>query len=193
MKLPKLSSRQRITLRIVAALVLIWAIVGVLSLRIITNSLSNRIDDELRSEAASGAAAFDLFPPELLDRIDDSDDVGVRQSALIIVGPDGVVTELPSGDSDRPDPLPDLRGASVAELRGRSGDPFTVDGQVIGNQGGVAEPTAHFQAANCADLGFGPKLNLKLLLRVAKLLQKKAEWKRKAQLKLRLLVFLTKS
>jgi hypothetical protein len=41
-------------------------------------------------------------------------------------------------------------------------DPFQVDGQVIGNQGTVAEPTAHFQVANCADLGFGPKLGLKL-------------------------------
>jgi hypothetical protein len=41
-------------------------------------------------------------------------------------------------------------------------DPFSVDGQVIGNQGGVAEPVAHFQAANCTDLGFGPKLGLKL-------------------------------
>jgi hypothetical protein len=37
-------------------------------------------------------------------------------------------------------------------------DPFTVDGQVIGNQGGVAEPVANFQAANCADLGLARSL-----------------------------------
>lgn len=41
-------------------------------------------------------------------------------------------------------------------------DPFRVDGQIVGNQGGVAEPSAHYQVANCADLGFAPKLGLKL-------------------------------
>jgi hypothetical protein len=41
-------------------------------------------------------------------------------------------------------------------------DPFQVNAQIIGSQGSATEPTAHFQAANCADLGFAPKLGLKL-------------------------------
>ncbi len=41
-------------------------------------------------------------------------------------------------------------------------DPFQVDGQIVGNQGTIAEPTALYQVANCADLKFAPKLNLKL-------------------------------
>jgi hypothetical protein len=41
-------------------------------------------------------------------------------------------------------------------------DPFQVNGQVVGNQGTVAEPIASYQVANCADLGFKPKLHLKL-------------------------------
>jgi hypothetical protein len=41
-------------------------------------------------------------------------------------------------------------------------DPFEVDAQLIGNQGGVAEPLAHYQVGNCANLGFAPKLGLKL-------------------------------
>jgi hypothetical protein len=41
-------------------------------------------------------------------------------------------------------------------------DPFDVGGEVVGNQGTVAKPTAHFQVANCADLGFAPRLGLKL-------------------------------
>ena len=41
-------------------------------------------------------------------------------------------------------------------------DPFQVDGQIVGNQGTIAEPTALYQVANCADLSFKPKLNLKL-------------------------------
>jgi hypothetical protein len=41
-------------------------------------------------------------------------------------------------------------------------DPFQVNGLIVGSQGSTAEPTAHYQVANCADLGFGPKLGLKL-------------------------------
>jgi hypothetical protein len=41
-------------------------------------------------------------------------------------------------------------------------DPFTVESTVTGNEGGSANPTAHFQAANCAGMSFGPKLSLKL-------------------------------
>jgi hypothetical protein len=41
-------------------------------------------------------------------------------------------------------------------------DPFAVDGQLVGDQGSVASPTTLYQAANCADLGFKPKLGLKL-------------------------------
>ena len=38
-------------------------------------------------------------------------------------------------------------------------DPFQIDGQVFGNQGTIAGPTAPYQVANCADLGFAPKLS----------------------------------
>jgi hypothetical protein len=41
-------------------------------------------------------------------------------------------------------------------------DPFSLTSQLIGNEGALAEPSAHFQVANCADLGFQPKLSLKL-------------------------------
>ena len=41
-------------------------------------------------------------------------------------------------------------------------DPFQVNGQIVGNQGTIAEPTALYQVANCADLRFAPKLGLKL-------------------------------
>jgi hypothetical protein len=41
-------------------------------------------------------------------------------------------------------------------------DRFSIEGQVVGDQGTVAGPTEPYQAANCADLGFKPKLGLKL-------------------------------
>jgi hypothetical protein len=41
-------------------------------------------------------------------------------------------------------------------------DPLAVDATVTGDQGSVANVSAPFQAANCTDLGYGPKLSLKL-------------------------------
>jgi hypothetical protein len=41
-------------------------------------------------------------------------------------------------------------------------DPFAVTAQAFGNEGGVANLSAAFQVANCASLGFAPKLGLKL-------------------------------
>jgi hypothetical protein len=41
-------------------------------------------------------------------------------------------------------------------------DPFAVDATVFGNEGGVANSSAGFQVANCANLGFAPKLKLQL-------------------------------
>ena len=41
-------------------------------------------------------------------------------------------------------------------------DPFSIDGQLFGDEGAVASVSNHFQVANCADLGFAPKLSVKL-------------------------------
>jgi hypothetical protein len=41
-------------------------------------------------------------------------------------------------------------------------DPFDVGSTVTGDEGGVAHPSAHFQAANCAGMEFAPKLSIRL-------------------------------
>ncbi len=41
-------------------------------------------------------------------------------------------------------------------------DPFAVSAQVFGDEGAVSNPSTHFQVANCAALGFKPKLALRL-------------------------------
>ncbi len=41
-------------------------------------------------------------------------------------------------------------------------DSFSVNAAISGNEGAVVNPSAHFQAANCARLPFAPKLTLKL-------------------------------
>jgi hypothetical protein len=39
---------------------------------------------------------------------------------------------------------------------------LSVDATVLGDEGGVATPSTHYQAANCGDLAYGPKLTLNL-------------------------------
>src|SRR5258707_258337 len=41
-------------------------------------------------------------------------------------------------------------------------DPSSVTSVILGDEGAVSNQAAHYQAANCADLPFGPKLGLKL-------------------------------
>ena len=41
-------------------------------------------------------------------------------------------------------------------------DPFSVDAQLFGDEGAIASPSNHYQAANCADLSYGPGLSIKL-------------------------------
>jgi hypothetical protein len=41
-------------------------------------------------------------------------------------------------------------------------EPFAVRANVAGDEGATASSSAHFQVANCADLGFGPRLALRM-------------------------------
>jgi hypothetical protein len=41
-------------------------------------------------------------------------------------------------------------------------DPFSVDASAFGNEGAIATRSTRFQAANCSDLTYGPKLRLDL-------------------------------
>ena len=47
-------------------------------------------------------------------------------------------------------------------LNPTSCDPFTVTGLFTGDQGAKAEPSSHFQVANCGTLGYAPKLTTKI-------------------------------
>jgi hypothetical protein len=41
-------------------------------------------------------------------------------------------------------------------------DPFSIEATISGDEGAVTKAASHFQAANCAGLGFDPKLSIKL-------------------------------
>jgi hypothetical protein len=47
-------------------------------------------------------------------------------------------------------------------LNPTSCNPFSFDSQVTGDEGAIANPSSHFQVANCGTLAYGPKLSLKL-------------------------------
>jgi two-component system OmpR family sensor kinase len=130
--MPKLSSRHRITARIVLALVVVWTVGGFLLLTAVHRQLTNRLDDDLEAGAPGAAAVLETLPTEILDDLPSSLRVIGSNDALIILSPDGEVSSIPSGSTDRPDPLPDLGGRSLAELRGVAGEAFTV-GDVAGN------------------------------------------------------------
>lgn len=122
--IPRLSSRHRVTLRIVVALAVIWAIGGMLTHSFVRSEMLDSIDEDLRDTASSTAAVIDAVPDVV--SVGNETRVGSRDEAMLIIGPEGMVLKAPSGSDDRPDPLPDVSQYSSSQLRGRSGEPFTV-------------------------------------------------------------------
>jgi two-component system OmpR family sensor kinase len=131
LRLPRLTSRQRVTLRIVLALLVVWFVGGLLLITSIERQLMARIDDELRDSAPAEATIMETLPQDVLRRLSEDLRVSGDNDALIFYGPDGTTTAIPSGPSDKPDPLPDLEDLTPEQLRGRAGHPFTV-GDVSG-------------------------------------------------------------
>jgi two-component system OmpR family sensor kinase len=144
-KVPHLTSRQRLTLRIVLGLVVVWCVGGWLLIMSIERQLMGRIDDELREQAPTEATIMENLPRDVLERLSEDLRVTGDNDALLIYGLAGVTTALPSGPADQPDPLPDLEGFTIEQLRGRAGDPFTV-GDVAGRSERYRAVTAPLQS-----------------------------------------------
>jgi two-component system OmpR family sensor kinase len=122
----RLSSRQRLTLQIAAALLVLWAVIGWISVWAVERRLYDDIDEELTADIPQVAAALEVLSDDELRELTSQDRAG-GDTALLIVGPAGVELFLPSGPAGRPDAAPDLGAATTSELRGRAGEPFTVD------------------------------------------------------------------
>jgi two-component system OmpR family sensor kinase len=130
-RLPRLSSRSRATLRVALAVSVLWFLGGNLVQRVVRGEMLDRIDVEGRAESLGAAAAADTLTPDVIASARNENIVGSRDGALLILGPTGPVAVFPAGPSDDPEPLPDIDGYSLADLRGRSGEPFTA-GDVAG-------------------------------------------------------------
>lgn len=121
----RLSSRQRLTLLITAALLLLWFAIGWFTVRAVEHRIYANIDQALVAEMPQVAGALELLSDDQLRALT-SQPQSAPATALLVVGPDGTDLFVPSGSPGRPDPAPDLGGDTVASLRGRAGVPYTV-------------------------------------------------------------------
>jgi two-component system OmpR family sensor kinase len=142
--MPRLTSRQRLTARIVLGLLIVWCAGGMLLFTTIERQLMGKIDDELREAAPTEATIMETLPRDVLERLSDDLRVSGDNDALIIFDPDGSTIALPSGRTSDPDPLPQLSQFTVEELRGMAGQPFTV-GDVDGDSDRYRIVTAPLQ------------------------------------------------
>lgn len=122
----RLSTRRRLLARILPALVLVWAIGGLILYAVVQGGLTAEIDSDLRGTARRGAAVLENLDLAPID--DTSENLPASDSATAVIHyrEDGFVTAVASGSDDRPDPLPDLRRHPLVVLRANAGEPFTV-------------------------------------------------------------------
>lgn len=125
------SSRQRLSVQIVGAVVVIWAVIGLTSVLAVQRAVYDDIDDDLVSEAHDATAALQILTSDELGSIR-LETPGARDSAVVVLGAGGVEAFVPTGTAANPDPMPDV-GADLGKLRAGSGRPFTtgaVEGEV---------------------------------------------------------------
>jgi two-component system OmpR family sensor kinase len=123
----RLSNRWRITAWILVVVLVVTVITGVVAVSMVKQRLTEKIDQELQDEVASLVSVFSVIDPEVLGELVDRPGIGSSSLAIVVIGTDGPQVVLPSGSTESPDPLPDLEGLDLAELRGRVGEPFEVD------------------------------------------------------------------
>jgi signal transduction histidine kinase len=131
MKLHRFKSRQRVTIRLAIGLVLVMCIGSWLTREWVKRELRNDIDHRLRTQATEMAAGLESVQVGMLRQLSnvfDSGDLGVAQEdwGIVLRSPDGETASFGVGSKD-PDALPAVVDVPITELRGRAGEPFTVD------------------------------------------------------------------
>lgn len=127
LRLPRLPNRWRITLWIVAAVVVVTFVVGLVIVALVRDRFTARIDDELRSQGAGLAAALEVIDQQqLVDVAEREPSIADATYGVVLVGADGTVVSVPSGPPDDPDPPLDVSARAIGALRSQAGDPFDV-------------------------------------------------------------------
>ncbi len=110
--------------RLTAVVVALVAVLGGLAVIAAVHTLEDRLVDDIDQQLAAVPEAIDRASGEELRRqlapgLEDG-----RRVAVVRVGPDGaIVTSVPSGAPEAPDPLPDVTGLTAPQ------GPFTLSGQ----------------------------------------------------------------
>lgn len=148
----RLSSRWRLNLSVLAALVIVLMIGGFIAVQIVSSRFVSRIDDDLHESARGMTFAYELLGPEVFDelaQLDLSSSVLDSNEAMLIVGPDGVEFAFPAGSTDDPEPLPDIDTGDIEALRRSAWDTFEV-GNVEGGSPRYRAITAPLGDGNVA-------------------------------------------
>jgi two-component system OmpR family sensor kinase len=122
---PRLRNRWRITGWIVGCVLLVTVAVGVLVVIQVKGRFTTQIDDELRAQSTSLAAALEIIDVDELERVaeDSPGAIGDQTYGITIIGADGDVLTIPSGAPGDPDPPIATTPQAVSALRGDAGDP----------------------------------------------------------------------
>jgi two-component system OmpR family sensor kinase len=110
--------------RLTAVVVALVAVLGGLAVVTAVHTLEDRLVDDIDQQLATVPEVIDRASGEELRRqlapgLEDG-----RRVAVVRVGPDGaIVTSVPSGSPEAPDPLPDVTGLTAPQ------GPFTLPGQ----------------------------------------------------------------
>lgn len=124
---PRLANRWRLTLRVLAAVLVVAGIAGVVSVRAVEAKFRGELDDDLRSQARGIALASEVIGLERLEDITEQPGFGANDLAIVVVGAEGPEVTVASGPVDDPDPLPAVADVPLSDLRARAGEPFEVD------------------------------------------------------------------
>jgi len=129
-RLRRFKSRHRMMVRLALAELVLLSLGGWLTMRAVQGELHGRVDEQLEEDAAEMAAVLDVLDADVLEDIAasfaDSDfDISRDEWLMVVFSPDGEALTIGGDGSETA--TPDVFEIPVRELRGRSGEPFTVD------------------------------------------------------------------
>lgn len=129
MRLHRFKSRQRVTIRLALALVVVLTLGSWLTAEAVERELLGDIDERLRAEAVEITEAADVIEGldgDLIEAVAAQLELAGRDWSVMLRRPDGTEVVIGAGSPRSASPAPDVVDTPLAELRGRAGEPFTV-------------------------------------------------------------------
>lgn len=127
----RLSTRWRMTLWVTSIVLVVVAIGGLISLKLVERRFVDNIDDDLREATTGMVAAIDVFDLEAIEKIRDNEQLrqlGTDDNVMMIVSTEGIDFSLPDIETAEPGTFPDISALRLGQLQARAEEPFTLDG-----------------------------------------------------------------